>query len=62
MIRKQLVYIWKHKKEGYSNNVMFIVQVKRAIKIFEKKFLGYLYLIMHLATRNLPTMLLMLVI
>ena len=27
-------------KEGYFNNVMFIVQVKRAIKIFEKKFSG----------------------
>ena len=27
-------------KEGYFNNVMFIAQVKRAIKIFEKKFPG----------------------
>lgn len=50
------------KKEGYFNNVMFIIQVKGAIKIFEKKFLGYFYLIMHLATRNLPTVLLMLAI
>ena len=27
-------------KEGYFNNEMFIAQVKRAIKIFEKKFPG----------------------
>ena len=50
-------------KEGYFNNEMFIAQVKSAIKIFEKNFPGTNgCLIMHHATRNSQTMLLMLAI